>query len=216
MNKYFTKPGAGPTWDELQPGEQNLLKVAGCDICNPVGWNAETRGNGAVINGTSSDPAVYLSAAVAGGITGAWTSGYELLQMGITQAGNWLTAQSISLLTTIGGILGIGADSEAQAQATLNDGITVIGRFPANRDLAQTIGGSWMDIGSDEWNAMTDDERWANNVQFLQDAIIRGDTFRLASSPSDAQPGTFFLRELIWLAEQGYTTTSNGRYMFHP
>ena len=107
-------------------------------------------------------------------------------------------------------------EASSEVQDTVERGVTVIGKYPANKELAQSIGGSFLNIPTEQWNAMTPDERWSINVQFLQDAIIRGDIFRLASSPAEATSTSYFLRELLWLAEAGYTTISNGQYMFHP
>jgi hypothetical protein len=55
--KYFSKPNP-PKWDNLLPGERDLLSKGKWD---KVGWNAEARGNSPVINGTATDPAVYVS-----------------------------------------------------------------------------------------------------------------------------------------------------------
>jgi len=42
------------------------------------------------------------------------------------------------------------------------------------------------------------------NRQFLDDAIARGDTFKLASLLKEAEPGTYFRRELDYLFSLGY------------
>jgi len=42
------------------------------------------------------------------------------------------------------------------------------------------------------------------NKQFLDDAIARGDTFRLASLVDDAKAGTYFRKELEYLISLGY------------
>ena len=42
------------------------------------------------------------------------------------------------------------------------------------------------------------------NKQFLDDAIARSDTFRLASLVSEAKAGTYFRKELEYLISLGY------------
>jgi hypothetical protein len=54
------------------------------------------------------------------------------------------------------------------------------------------------------WDKLNDAQRWAVNRQFLDDAIARGDSFRLASLPEKATADTFFLREFDYLVEHGY------------
>jgi RHS repeat-associated protein len=98
----------------------------------------------------------------------------------------------------------------------LNDAkniVTVIGRYPANKNLAETIGGNFLNTSMNIWNSMTPDERWARNLQWLQEADIRGDIFRLASPISQA-PGSGYGRELVYLYRLGYNVTTNGDYLY--
>ena len=51
---------------------------------------------------------------------------------------------------------------------------------------------------------MTEEEQWAANQEFLDEAIARGDTFQLSSPPEDAQPGTGYYKEIEYLLNNGY------------
>ena len=38
--------------------------------------------------------------------------------------------------------------------------ITVIRRYPANRELAEMIGGNWLNISTKVWDSMSTAEKW--------------------------------------------------------
>jgi hypothetical protein len=44
----------------------------------------------------------------------------------------------------------------------------------------------------DLWNNMSPNERWAANVDFLEEAIARGDDFLLSTAPDRAVEGTYY------------------------
>jgi hypothetical protein len=90
---------------------------------------------------------------------------------------------------------------------------TVIGRYPANKELAESIGANWLNIQDDVWQAMSNPERWARNKEWLQEAVIRGDVFRLASPISEAVPGSWYAKELDYIFKLGYTITFNQQYL---
>ena len=131
-------------------------------------------------------------------------------------------------VTAVESALGIGAGanttcggdmcaSEAQdAVATGDRIVTVIGRYDANEKLAKSIGANWLNIQNDVWEAMSTAERWARNKQWLQEAVIRGDVFRLASPLKEALPGSWYAQELGYLFELGYTVTANQQYLISP
>jgi hypothetical protein len=58
----------------------------------------------------------------------------------------------------------------------------------------------------EQWNALGRAEQWALNVQFLKEAIARGDLFRLATPFAEGTKamGTFYQQELIYLVQYGY------------
>jgi len=53
-------------------------------------------------------------------------------------------------------------------------------------------------------------EQWATNQRFLDEAIARGDTFRLATEVSEARADGSFMKELDYLAEQGFKVSEDG------
>jgi hypothetical protein len=70
--------------------------------------------------------------------------------------------------------------------------------------MANTIGADYLNIPTDAWNAMTPAEQWATNEAFLYAQIAKGEPILLASPPSAANPGSFFAKELTYMANQGY------------
>ncbi len=98
--------------------------------------------------------------------------------------------------------------NEVQAtQKIIETGWTVIGKYPAYLDKARQLGASALNVSMGEWNALgSRAAQWARNVQFLDEAITRGDSFRLATSFAQgwAEKGTFYKQELIYLLQKGY------------
>jgi RHS repeat-associated protein len=114
--------------------------------------------------------------------------------------------------TACGGDMCASEITVAQTQVT-----TVIGRFPANRNLAQQIGGNYLNVQGDVWRQLEQaGKAWERNQQWLQEAMIRGDVFRLASPLKDALPGTGYYKELEYLFRAGYTITVNQQYLLPP
>jgi hypothetical protein len=126
------------------------------------------------------------------------------------------------------GLLGIGGAAQTANMACGGDMcasetqdvgekiITVIGRYPANKNLAESIGGNWLNISMKVWNSMNPAEQWERNKQWLQEAVIRGDIIHVASKISEAIPGKPFAKELEYLFRIGYTISSNGQYLYPP
>jgi hypothetical protein len=51
---------------------------------------------------------------------------------------------------------------------------------------------------------MSDAERWAANQKFLDRVIAHGDEIILATPLSKVRPGSYFARELEYLASKGF------------
>ncbi|MFZ2617129.1 MAG: hypothetical protein WA077_14160 [Anaerolineae bacterium] len=96
------------------------------------------------------------------------------------------------------------ASVQGPANAGVTNGVTVLGRFPAYVNTANRLGANFLNFVDDSWDRLTDAQRWAVNKQFLDDAIARSDTFRLASLVSEAKAGTYFRKELEYLISLGY------------
>jgi hypothetical protein len=109
-------------------------------------------------------------------------------------------------------------DCANELQATeriLKTGWTVIGKYPAYLEKARELGAKALDIPQAEWNSLgSRAAQWARNVKFLDEAIARGDSFRLATSFAQgwAEQGTFYKDELVYLLQKGYelVTDLNG------
>lgn len=88
----------------------------------------------------------------------------------------------------------------------VRSGWTVLGKYPVYLEKARQLGANVLNISMNEWNALgSRAAQWARNVQFLDEAIARGDSFRLATSLKEglAKPG-FYKDELIYLFQKGY------------
>lgn len=95
-------------------------------------------------------------------------------------------------------------------------GTTVLGHYPEYVKLAEKLDAKVFQVPTEVWNKMTPAEQWAANAKFLDRAITRGDTFQLATKASEARAGSFFERELQYLAGKGYTIGSGGTSLLPP
>ncbi len=87
---------------------------------------------------------------------------------------------------------------------TNSDGVTVdtlanpatntvsLGHYPAYVEMAQQTGARTFSMSDEAWNAMSPEEQWLRNSRFLDNAISRGDEFRLATAIDDVRPGSYF------------------------
>ena len=88
-------------------------------------------------------------------------------------------------------------------------GTIVLGHYPEYCSLAKRIGAEYFNMPKDEWDKMDDASRWAANQKFLDEAIARGDEIVLSSMLRHS--GSWFERELEYLAGKGYTPARRGR-----
>jgi hypothetical protein len=80
---------------------------------------------------------------------------------------------------------------------------------------ARELGGNVFNMATDEWNALGSREaQWAKNAEFLDEAIARGDSFRLATrfAQGRAERRTAYKDEMTYLLQKGYelVTDANG------
>lgn len=151
-----------------------------------------------------------------------------LAPVATTLIGSGATATTVGTATTAGTTLLTaelmdGDDDEMRAlEMVLEQGRewTTLGRYPNYVDAANRMQTNVFNIPSEEWNKLTDP--WARNVQFLDDAITRGDVFFLETpfregifsvkTVEGISQATFYQRELWYLLEKGYQlTTINGQ-----
>jgi hypothetical protein len=79
----------------------------------------------------------------------------------------------------------------------------VIGRYPIYLREAETLKGRVFNIPQDKWAAMTPDERWAFNKQFLDEALVADEQIILATPPEKVPLGSTLEKELNYLASHG-------------
>jgi len=103
------------------------------------------------------------------------------------------------------------------AEEIVTRGKTVIGRYPKNMDLAEKVGGNYLNIPMDEWKAMSGPEKWAKNQKWLDEAIARGDEIIAATPKSSIEAGTYYDKEINYLTkEKGYTWNNEGTELIAP
>lgn len=89
-------------------------------------------------------------------------------------------------------------------------GKTVLGHYPEYVKLAEQLKARFFNIPLSVWEKMTEAERWAANVKFLDRMIQRGDDIILATSFNKARANSYFARELKYLLEKGYKPSADG------
>ena len=89
-------------------------------------------------------------------------------------------------------------------------GKTVLGHYPEYKQLADTIGARRFNIPEAAWNKMSGAEQWAANQKFLDRMVVRGDDIVLATPLDKVRPGSYFARELEYLAAKGYRPSADG------
>lgn len=218
--------GMGPGFDAT---ELNLYAYADgnpTSLRDPSGYCPEclTAAGGAVVGGigyglyyaftapTSLTWGQFLSGAANAIGQGAYLGGL---------AGLGASVAATSPLVS-GGLLGLGGatlngDDAPEVNcvaeglpAATNAGKTVLGHFPEYLRLAENEGANVFNIPSGTWNALSEGERWAANQAFLDQAVARGDQILLATPPNLARAGSYFARELEYLAGKGYVPNADG------
>ena len=83
-------------------------------------------------------------------------------------------------------------------------GAIVLGHYPEYIELAELRHAGCFNIPAEVWNKMTSKEQWAANSKFLDDAITRGDEILLATPLEKLHTGSWYERELRYLASKGF------------
>jgi hypothetical protein len=84
---------------------------------------------------------------------------------------------------------------------------------PEYVEKATELGARRFNIPTSVWNKMSSAEQWAANQKFLDRMIARGDDIILATRAAQARVGSFFARELEYLAGKGYVPSADGLRM---
>jgi filamentous hemagglutinin len=88
-------------------------------------------------------------------------------------------------------------------------GTIVLGHHPEYLLEAKRRNARCFDMHMDEWDRMTEAERWEANRQFLDEAIANGDEIVLATRLHLLKPGSYFEKELEYLANKGYQPSTD-------
>ena len=100
--------------------------------------------------------------------------------------------------------------TKAAALSNASAGSTILGHNPAYVSLATNSGGNYFSVPNGIWNAMTPVEQWAANQKFLDRMISSGSDIVLATPLTQVRTGSWFERELVYLASKGYVPSPDG------
>jgi RHS repeat-associated protein len=100
--------------------------------------------------------------------------------------------------------------NEGLPQLTKGTGKTVLGHYPEYVQLANDLRARRFNIPEQVWNKMSEAERWGANKKFLDRLIARGEEIILATPLSKLRPGSYFARELEYLASKGFRPNVEG------
>jgi hypothetical protein len=145
---------------------------------------------------------------VAGAYMGVWSGAHAGLVLGSTVL-LWKALVPGSMSCAMSPACGEKVAGEA------GKSITVLGRWPLNKQVAEAIGGKYLNIPTATWERLNESGRWALNQKWLDKAIARGDTFILASKWADAGTSYYF-KELQYLFSKGYTISVYQNYLIPP
>jgi hypothetical protein len=82
--------------------------------------------------------------------------------------------------------------------------------------LAEELNANYFNVPTEEWNALTPTEQWSKNQGFIDEAIARGDQFKLATPLDKVRPGSFYEKEIQYLTSKGYRLSADGTAMTAP
>ncbi|MFZ4381675.1 MAG: hypothetical protein ACOYO0_06905, partial [Sandarakinorhabdus sp.] len=80
----------------------------------------------------------------------------------------------------------------------------VIGHYDHYLRVAHELDAAAFDVPTDQWNALSDDEKWSLNRQFLDWVMEQSAYIVLATDPAFIKRPSWLDRELRYLALHGY------------
>ena len=81
---------------------------------------------------------------------------------------------------------------------------TVLGHYPSNKNLAEQIGANWLDIPTEERNAMTRAQQEALEAAWLDDLLVRGDRIILSTPLDEVRSASWLEWEIRYVWNRGY------------
>ena len=160
-----------------------------------------------------------LSGGLSGGIFGGGFGAAGVVLDNALALGSRVTAafgQSYATSEEWASLLASRYGAESVSGSAAEGGTSVIGHFPQYVNVAQDLGANYFSVPTEQWNAMSEAERWAANQKFLDAAVGRGDTFRLATSLSKMREGSYLAREVQYLKGFGYAVSKDGTTLIPP
>ena len=79
----------------------------------------------------------------------------------------------------------------------------VLGHYPQYVALASKLGSNLFSVAPSKWNSMNSNQQWQANKIFLDSLIKNKDQIVFSHHPASARLGSWFFRELIYLAGKG-------------
>jgi hypothetical protein len=186
--------------EAMEVSEQAALDAAGGSLSAGVPGVA-----GSFVPAAAADGAATGLAGVAENVAAvASTAADNAVANGIIQAGERA------------GVEGVVNAAPLATSAAEGAGTSVIGHYPDYVDMAKDLKVNYFSVPTEQWNAMSEAERWITNQKFLDEAAARGSTFRLATSLSEMKKGSYFAREVQYLDGLGYTISKDGTTLIPP
>lgn len=75
------------------------------------------------------------------------------------------------------------------------------------------IGARYFQVSKSNWSALGKDGQWLLNKRFLDESIDAGHTFSLSNNGHLAEEGTWFFKEIEYLATKGFKLAEDGMSM---
>lgn len=144
--------------------------------------------------------------------------------MGLGAAAATILAGSVAASTllvatgakTLGKLMASGQIAQAIGflQQNINSatsGITVLGRYPRYKDVAQELKARVFNYPVDKvWSALSQSEQLRLNIEFLNESIARGHQFVLRANAYSTPANSAFHAEIQYLLSNGYRIVDEG------
>jgi hypothetical protein len=106
--------------------------------------------------------------------------------------------------------------SETAGVVAEKAGTSVIGHTPDYVNMAQDLKANYFKVPAEQWNALSETEKWAANQKFLDEAIARADIFRLATPLDKVREGSVLQQEIQYLSSKGYRLNADATALIPP
>ena len=211
----------GGSWSDI--GKSAFIGGASAFVGGQFAKGAGKLFNKVKINGIKFGPKSLISKLARGAIGGA-AGGYGGgLTVGLIETGSFkkaheyglqggkqglktgtITAGSMAVLEAQKGGYNLWSGKEKSNRQT-----TVLGKSGTYEKFADEIDANKFEVPEEEWNAMTNKQRWRKNKRFLRNAMWRGDKFLLSNPVNNSTYNGYFRKEIDFLTRNGFSLKSN-------